>query len=63
LKVYGKDPKHDWASHHGDSFSYGAQVMEMSEMKKEKEEVKPEGYSLNDLWKDHERSVGRAQRI
>lgn len=26
-KVFSKDPDHDWASHPGDGFSYGAQVM------------------------------------
>jgi phage terminase large subunit len=26
-KTYSKEPKHDWASHPGDGFSYGAQVM------------------------------------
>lgn len=26
-KIYSKDPKHDWASHPGDAFSYGAQIM------------------------------------
>ena len=63
LKVYGKDPKHDWASHHGDSFSYGAQVMELSEAKEPKKEDLPSGYTLDDLWKDHERQLSRVQRI
>jgi phage terminase large subunit len=27
-QVFGKDPCHDWASHPGDSYSYGCQVME-----------------------------------
>lgn len=27
LKVFSKDPRHDWASHPGDAFSYGAQMM------------------------------------
>lgn len=26
-KTFSKEPKHDWASHHGDGFSYGAQMM------------------------------------
>lgn len=26
-KTFSKEPKHDWASHPGDGFSYGAQVM------------------------------------
>lgn len=27
-KLYSKEPRHDWASHPGDAFSYGAQVLE-----------------------------------
>ena len=27
LKVFSKEPEHDWASHPGDAFSYGAQMM------------------------------------
>ncbi len=27
LKTFSKEPKHDWASHPGDGFSYGAQMM------------------------------------
>ncbi len=27
-KEFSKEPEHDWASHPGDGFSYGAQVME-----------------------------------
>lgn len=26
-KDFGRDPRHDWASHHGDSFAYGALIM------------------------------------
>ena len=63
LRVYGKDPKHDWASHHGDAFSYGAQVIELAEAKEEKKEEKPGGYTLNDLWQDHDRHLSRVQRI
>ena len=28
LKDFTKEPQHDWASHHGDAFSYGALVMQ-----------------------------------
>jgi len=28
LQVFSKDPLHDWASHPGDAFSYGCQVMQ-----------------------------------
>ena len=27
-RQFSQDPKHDWASHPGDGFSYGAQVMQ-----------------------------------
>ena len=27
LKEFSKEPRHDWASHPGDAFSYGAQMM------------------------------------
>ncbi len=63
LKVYGKDPKHDHNSHPGDAFSYGAQVMEQAEAKEPKKEDFPSGYTLNDLWQDHERQLSRVQRI
>jgi len=63
LKVYGKDPLHNWASHHGDAFSYGAQVMEQAEAREKKQDDKPSGHTLNDLWKDHERTLSRVQRI
>ena len=63
LKIYSKEPKHNFASHPGDAFSYGAQVMEQAEAKKPKEEDLPSGYTLNDLWKSHERDLNRIQRI
>lgn len=28
-RTFSKEPKHDWASHPGDGFTYGAQMMEM----------------------------------
>ena len=63
LRVYGKNPRHDWASHHGDAFTYGAQVMEQREAKEPKEDDLPSGYTLNDLWMEHERHLGRVQRV
>lgn len=38
-KVFSKDPLHNWASHPGDAFSYGAQVMRARVVKPE--EVEP----------------------
>ena len=28
-KTFGSDPEHDWASHHGDGYSYGCQIMQL----------------------------------
>ena len=38
-KVMSREPKHDWASHYGDSFSYGCQIMKMHHPVKPKEEI------------------------
>jgi len=40
-------------------------VQESKEQSQEekKDDDKPKGYTLNDLWKDHERSMSRVQRI
>jgi phage terminase large subunit len=52
-KTYSKEPKHDWASHPGDGYSYGAQVMrEASPPPPKPEPIKGmEGLTLNELWK------------
>lgn len=39
-KMFSSDPKHDWASHEGDGFSYGCQVMRMAEVPKQTERPK-----------------------
>lgn len=55
-KTYGKDPKHDWASHPGDGYSYGCQVMEERQIEIEAEEevrslvVGQSNVTLNDMW-------------
>lgn len=41
-KDFSKDPKHDWASHHGDSFAYGALVMRERDPDKEKTKTEAE---------------------
>jgi hypothetical protein len=28
MQIYTKEPKHDWASHPGDGYSYGCQIMQ-----------------------------------
>jgi phage terminase large subunit len=51
-RVMSREPVHDWASHPGDAFSYGAQMME-EEPPAIDDRPKPvffEQASLNDLW-------------
>ena len=55
-KLLSKEPVHDWASHPGDSFSYGAEVMIERLIEEKKEEalrgvgVGYPSVSLNELW-------------
>ena len=57
-KTFGSSPLHDWASHDGDGFSYGCQIMQMASPPPPPiEEMKgvfvgKTDVSLNDLWKD-----------
>lgn len=73
-REFSKEPRHDWASHDGDAFSYGALIMQEREIEKPKDTTPrvlvvgeiPEGFaqaSLNDMWKEHERGVSRKARI
>lgn len=55
-KEFSKDPEHDWASHPGDAFSYGAQIMRNRTVKPE--EVKPKfplDRTINELIKQRTR--------
>lgn len=67
-RTFTKDPKHDWASHPGDAFSYGAQMVEEDVKRMEEEEplfpVKgtSTGFQLaplEELWKSAPRGAGR----
>lgn len=56
-KEFSKEPDHNWASHDGDGFSYGALIMEEREPVKEPEEIPIRGIgvgypsvSLNEMW-------------
>jgi len=57
-KTFGSSPLHDWASHDGDGFSYGCQIMQMASPPPPKPEemkgvfVGKTDVSLNDLWKE-----------
>ena len=64
-RIYSADPKHDWASHPGDGFSYGAQVMQERVITVKKDEA-PRGVTvgvpsvtLEEMWKTAPRTGGR----
>jgi phage terminase large subunit len=69
-KEFSKEPDHNWASHDGDAFSYGAVVMEESAPAFTKA---PDGrplavgpsnlYTINDMWAEHERRLDRRQLV
>ena len=50
--VFSRDPLHNWASHPGDAYSYGAQVMQEITVEVEKDEPLKDltNSSLNELW-------------
>jgi hypothetical protein len=65
-KTFGRDPEHNWASHPGDSFSYGAQVMEeMAAPVVVPDNVRsiivggPSTVTMNDLWTMNKPKGGR----
>lgn len=69
-KTYSKEPKHDWASHPGDAYSYGCQIM--AERTITVKEDKPlrgvtvgniHGVTLDELFKEHEQTIKRRERI
>lgn len=73
-KEFSKEPDHNWASHDGDAFSYGAQVLEerVTEAKPDTTQRAliigevPPGFAqatLNDMWTEYERGVDRRARI
>jgi len=50
-RTFSREPRHDWASHPGDAFSYGCQVMELNKPKPEEKSSRYfEEMSLNELW-------------
>ena len=67
LKVFSKEPLHDWASHPGDAFSYGAQMLEERMPKKEMDSSirglmvgNNHGISLDEMWQElPRRNTGR----
>ena len=73
-KEFSKEPRHDWASHDGDAYSYGALLLEEDQPKIEEDTRArilhvgdlPEGTTqatLDDLWREHERGASRRARV
>ena len=63
-KIYGKEPEHDWASHPGDAYGYGAQVMRMAEIADPAPKGKTiQDITLNELYEHHERDMALERRI
>ena len=73
-KEFSKEPDHNWASHDGDAFSYGAQVLEEHLPSARVDERKPvvavgdpgEAFrraTLDELWREHDRGQRRAGRV
>jgi len=57
-KEFSKDPEHDWASHPGDGFSYGAQVMRNRVMKPPEQQPK---FSLDRTFNEMVKARTRAR--
>jgi hypothetical protein len=63
-KIYSKEPKHDWASHPGDGFSYGCQVMQEQVKSMPKPVITPQGpVTIGDLIKMSDRHQPKRARI
>ena len=72
--VFSRTPLHNWASHPGDAFAYGAQVMQEFIKPQEKDTRARvlavgdagEGFApatLDDMWRTRDMSMGRQERI
>jgi phage terminase large subunit len=69
-KEFSKEPRHDWASHDGDAFSYGAMIMQEREIVKPKVVVPRQivvggesTLTIDDMWKIHDQGMRRGARI
>jgi phage terminase large subunit len=65
-KIYSREPRHDWASHPGDAFSYGAQVLETRPelpgpppARKGVQVDADSGMTLNEMWASVPRATHR----
>lgn len=58
--VFSRHPKHNWASHPSDAFTYGCQVVNETSVPKEPEKPKFwDESTLDELWKQTEKKRGR----
>lgn len=65
-RTFSKEPKHDWASHPGDSYSYGCQVLEErlpEEKAKTIDWANLPVETIDEMLRYHKRLRGRRQRI
>lgn len=68
-KVFKEKPRHDWTSHCADAFRMLAVAWQHEQPKEKPKDVDwtkfkvPEPRTLNDAWKEHERTVGLNERI
>ena len=60
LKTFSSEPKHDWASHDGDGFSYGCLIMKQTQAILKPPPIKTiHEITLNEIWEDNKK--GRAR--
>lgn len=63
-KAFGQVPKHDWASHDGDGFSYGCLIMQQTRMPPEPRVIVPRGpATIDELIRISESRPARNKRI
>jgi hypothetical protein len=65
-KTFSKEPKHDWASHPGDAFSYGCQVMSEiipEDPAKTFDFLNPAPLTIQDYLDEHESMIRSRERI
>lgn len=60
-KTFSREPRHDWASHPGDAFSYGALIMQERTVTKPPppQKISVERPTLNELWDEYAPRVTR----
>lgn len=63
-KVFSKEPRHDWASHPGDGFSYGAVVMRQRNLPAPKKEIEVRGpMTIGEMVRYAEKHAPKRARI